>query len=193
MTKRRVRHPRRIAHWIDRARKRIAGLLSRTYQRIRRCGRGIPVEVLVSDRLRRVSLERDLHQGIRQLRRALVGHFPSDVAVVVQQLIQTDRQISGCYQVSQRPDGTRFALVRLALHLDDRPLGVDEILAALAEQFIGLAIQAAGPSVLVPIDFSPPVTPVRPAMLANRADPLAPRSSGKAPPGPSSLRDITHS
>src|SRR5262245_47275155 len=103
MSKRRVRHPLRIAHWIDRARKGIAGLLCKTYQRIQRCGRGIPVEVLVSDPRRRVSLERDLHQGIRQLCRALGTHFPSDVAVIVQEIIQTDRQIAGCYQVTQPP------------------------------------------------------------------------------------------
>jgi hypothetical protein len=140
-----------------------------------------------------MSLERDLHHGIRQLRRALGAHFPGDVTVVVQQIIQTDRQLTGCYQFSQRPDGTRFALVRLALHVEDHPIGVDEILAALAEQFIGLAIQATGPSVLVPIDFSPPVVPVRSATPANRADPLAPRSNGKAQPGPSSVREVTHS
>lgn len=193
MSKRRLRRTARIIHWLDRARTCVVELLRGTCQRFRHCCRRIPVEVLVSDPRRRVSLERNLRQGIRQLRRALGAHFPADVAVVVQQIIHTDRQLSGCYQVSQRPDGARFALVRLALQVESHSLGVDEILAALAEQFIGLAVQATGPSVLVPIDFSPPAVTSRHPISMNRADPLAPRPNGTAPAGPSSLRDVTHS
>src|SRR5439155_23001134 len=98
----------------------------------------------------------ELRTGLRRLQRALGAPLPPHAAVVVQQVIRTDRQLAGCYQVGQRPDGCRLALIRLALQVDGRGLDTDELLAALAEQCIGLATQdSGGSSVLVPVELGP--------------------------------------
>jgi len=146
---------------------------------IRRWRRAVPVEVLIADVARRRALERELRRGLRRLQHALGAPLPDDLAVVVQQVIKTDRQLAGCCQIGQRPAGGRFALVRLALQVNGRRLGTDELLAALAEQCIGLALRECGsPSVLVPVELEP----VGPAELGHlrplRPDPLAPRPNG---------------
>jgi hypothetical protein len=137
--------------------------------------RPIPIEVLVADRARGRTIERDLGAGLRRLRRALGRQLPNGVAVVVQQVICTDRQIAGCFQLARRPDGADLALVRLALQVDGRPLPTDELLSVLAEQYIGLAVhQAGGAGVLVPVELEPERRPVGRRVDGLRADPLAP-------------------
>jgi hypothetical protein len=115
----------------------------------------IPVEVLLAERPRRRGVERQVHAALRQLRQVLGPRFPSDVAVIVQQIVVTERQLAGCYQISHQHDGTRIALIRLGLEIEGRPLTTDELLAVLAEQCIALAMQSAGPGLLVPIDLAP--------------------------------------
>jgi hypothetical protein len=145
----------------------------------------VPVEVFVADVARRRVLERELRHALRRLQRALGAPLPAGVAVVVQQVIVTDRQLAGCYQVGRRPDGTQFALVRLALQANGRRHSTDDLLAALAEQCIGLALQhGGGPSVLVPVELEiPQVAPPPPRTPADvrrvsglRPDPLAPHA-----------------
>lgn len=127
----------------------------------RRClpGRGVPLEILVADRARRRRLARQIRTGLCQLRHVLGESFPQHVTVIVQQVVcpaTTSRQLAGCSQVGQRADGTRFAHVRLALQVDGHDLHADEVLAALAEQCVGLAAQQAGSaSVLIPIELTP--------------------------------------
>jgi hypothetical protein len=135
------------------------------------------VEVLVSDRTRRRALERELRSGLRRLQRALGAPLAADLAVIVQQVITTERQLAGCYQLGTRRDGAQFALVRLALQVNGRRLSTDELLAALTEQLVGLATQGS-PSVLVPIDFEPGQPAEARRLTALRADPLAPRPNG---------------
>lgn len=132
-----------------------------------------PVEVLLAERARRRGVERHVRAALHRMRRALGPRFPSDAAVIVQQFVVTDRQLAGCYQISRHPDGTRIALIRLALQIDGRLLTTDELLAVLAEQCIALAMQSAGPGLLVPIDLVPSRSddPGRPPAL--RPDPLA--------------------
>lgn len=138
--------------------------------------RPVPVEVLIADRPRRRALERELRSALGQLQRALSAPLPSELAVVAQQVIATDRQLAGCYQLGQRPDGCRFALVRLALQVNGRRLSTDELLAALAEQCIGLAMhEAGGPSMLMPIDLEPTQPAEVGRLMALRPDPLTPR------------------
>lgn len=137
--------------------------------------RTIPVEVLLRNRAQRRTIERDLQSGLRRLRRALGDQFPLGVTVLVQRVICTDRQLAGCYQVSHRPDGASFALIRLALEMDGRQLGTDGMLSVLAEQCIGLAVhQSGGTGVLVPIELSPARQPDRQHIDALRPDPLRP-------------------
>jgi hypothetical protein len=139
----------------------------------------VPIEVLVSDRSRRRSLERELRWGLRRLRYALGEPLPAELTVLVQQVIRTDRQLAGCYVLGQRSDGSRFALVRLALQVDGHRLTTDDLLAVLAEQFVGIAIQQAT-SVLVPIDLAPAMTPASRGAPALRPDPLAPHPNGSS-------------
>jgi hypothetical protein len=115
----------------------------------------IPIEVLVTNGTRRRKIERELRAGLRQLQRMLGERPVADVGVVVQQVITMDRQLAGCSHLGQRADGTQYALWRLALQVNGRPLAADELLAVLAEQWIGLAKQRQGTSVLVPVDFEP--------------------------------------
>ena len=174
---------KRLARWTRRiggAGVRCIGAVRRGWQALRRWRQSIPVEILVTDRAQRRRLHRDLRIGLRRLERALGGSFPTDVAVVVQQVICTDRQLAGCYQVGHQPGGGSFALIRLALQVDGRRLETDELLAALAEQCIGLALHGSGGTgVLVPIELEP----ARPAEdgcpSALRPDPLAPTPDGR--------------
>ncbi|MFN8632904.1 MAG: hypothetical protein U0893_03550 [Chloroflexota bacterium] len=118
--------------------------------------RPVPMEVLVKNRSRRRAIERDLQSGLRRLRRALGTQFPTGIAVLVQQVITTDRQLAGCYQLARCPDGADLALIRLALQVDGRDLAIDEMLSVLAEQCIGLAVNQAGTGgVLIPIELEP--------------------------------------
>ena len=176
------RHPNcltRCGRWLAVARMRCVAGLGRAWRAIRRWRRPVPLEVLVADRTRRRALECELRRGLSQLQRAFGAPPPTELAVVVQQVIATDRQLAGCYQLGQRPDGTRFALVRLALQVNGRRLSTDELLAVLAEQCIGLATQQSA-SVLVPIDFEPAQPSDVRRLSALRPDPLAPDANGAA-------------
>ena len=137
--------------------------------------RAVPVEVLVKHRAQRRTIERDLQSGLRRLRRALGEQFPSGVTVVVQQVICAERQLAGCYQLAHCPEGSGFALIRLALQVDERQLSTDEILSVLAEQCIGLAVhQSGGAGVLVPIELGPARRTDGRHLDALRPDPLLP-------------------
>ncbi|MCW5880197.1 MAG: hypothetical protein KIS91_04590 [Anaerolineae bacterium] len=171
--------------WLRRVARRGIAAARRGWQRVHQRCRRIPIEVLVADRARRRAVERDLRAGLKRLRRALGVALPQDTAIIVQHVIATERQVAGCYQVGQRSDGGHFALIRLALQVNGRALARDELLAALAEQCIGIATQQSGAlSVVIPIDLEPP----RPAddhrLSAPRHDPLAPSSNGRQATAP---------
>lgn len=140
----------------------------------------IPVEVLIVDRVKRRGLEAELRRGLCRLGRAVGTPLPAHAVVAVHQILKTDRHLAGCYQVWQRPDGVRCALFRLALQVNGRPLGPDELLATLAEQWIGLALEQSGaPSVLVPLELAPAEVPEISRLSALRPDPFAPHPNGK--------------
>ena len=118
--------------------------------------RRIPIEVVLADAGRRRTLKREVARTVRRLQRLLGGLLPDDIVVVVQQAIPAEAELAGCCQLAQRPDKRRFALVRLALQVSGRRLSTDEVLAALAEQCVGLALQQApGIDVRVPIRLEP--------------------------------------
>ena len=171
--------------WLHATWSRVVEKARRVWQRFQERRRGIPIEVLVVDRSRRRALERDLRAGLKRLRHALGVSFPVDTAVIVQQVITTDRQLAGCYQVGQRPDGGHFALIRLALQVNGRVLTADELLATLAEQCIGIATQqSGGVSVVIPIELEPLPPPEEHRLPAPRPDPLAPHANGHRSPTP---------
>ncbi len=117
--------------------------------------RAMPIEVLISAPWQRRRIEIRVRRAVRILKLTLPSPVPLDVAVIVQQAIMTEHQLPGCYQISQRPHGSRFALIRLALEVDGRHLTTDEL--------------------LVPIDLVSPRSDdaQHPAVL--RPDPLRPR------------------
>ena len=134
----------------------------------------VPIEVLIADDTRRRALKRELASGVRRLQRIFGAALPTDVVVVAQQLIAKDRQPAGCFQVGMRPDGSRYAVIRLALQANGKRLSTDEVLAALTEQCIGILAQDAR-SVVVPIEFDAGGDAGVPTELPG--DPLAPVGS----------------
>lgn len=136
----------------------------------------IPIEVLVADPRRRRKIRSELRAGVRRLQRVL-GEPPADhIAVVVQQVIATDRQLAGCCQLGSHPDGSSHALWRLALEVNGRPLSSDELLAVLAEQWFALAGQLSSPRVLIPVDLERGETFAAKHASTLPRDPLAPYS-----------------
>jgi len=168
----------RVAAWFARTCVAVRAWTARRYRGLA-LGRRIPVEILVADGRRRRRLKREVRTGLRQLRRVLGSSFPAHVTIVVQQAVcpaAAERLLAGCAHVGTRPDGTRFAHVRLALQVDGHELTVDEVLAALAEQCIGLATQSAGmTTVLIPVDLNPAAA--RRTPLAEAAHTAPARSS----------------
>lgn len=152
----RVRHMLvRIRLWIETARHRVEGAMHDLWRAFWCRPDCMPVEVLLVDRTLRRATERHLRATLCRLWCTLGDSFPSGTAVIVQRIIVTDHQLAGCYQIGQHPDGTQFALIRLALDVDGHSLSTDEILSVLAEQCIALAMQQSASSLLIPIVLHP--------------------------------------
>ena len=147
-----------------------------------------PIEVVLADKTRRRSLKRELGRTVRRLQKVFGELLPTDVVVVVQQAIPASTELAGCCQLAQRPNRQRLALVRLALQVNGKRLSTDEVLAALTEQLVGLALQQApGIDIRVPIRLEPgddgpserrtplPPSPLRPLrdVSAERPEPPA--------------------
>jgi hypothetical protein len=141
-----------------------------------------PVEVLVVDRARRRSVERSLGARLLRLERLLPPDPTERVVVVVQQTIGDDQPVAGRLEVAQRPDGTRRALVRLALQVGGRRLTPDELLAALCDQWLALASGYTA-TATTPVATRPPPAATAP-LAAFRPDPLVPVANGPAPTAP---------
>lgn len=158
--------------------KRLGHALQARWRTLRLRWHGPPVLVMVADRTRQRALEREVRRSLRRLATALGQDVLNNLTVVGQHVIVTNHPLAGCYHVGQRADGANFALVRLALTVGGRTLSTDEILAALAEQYLGLVLQeSGGMSVTVPVELDviwsgsatlPPLT----------HDPLSPSSNG---------------
>jgi hypothetical protein len=168
-------------------RRRGAAVAGRVLRALRR--RRVRVEVLVADSARRRALDREVRGGLRRLEHVLGTPLPREAAILVQQVLPGERPLAGCFQTGLRPDGRRYARIRLALEVEGRPLSTDELLAILAEQCVGLADQENSRTVLVPVELppAPPAGAGRPQPpRAFRPDPLAPdlaHPNGYAGPG----------
>jgi hypothetical protein len=162
---------------------RLARLAHRGWSAIRRNWTEVSVEVLVVDRARRREVEREVRAAVRRLRRLLADPCRGDVAVLVQEVVQTDRQLAGCTRITERADGSRLVLVQLALRVDGRRLGIDEVLSALAEQCVALATETSGrPSVLTPVEGRPLERAGRSEHTELRPDPLVAPANGRVWP-----------
>ena len=178
MARRQRRHPPKYASWLRTTWSRGAQALCRACCRLRCRRRHVPVEVLITDRVRRRALERELWRGLTGLERAIGTSLPVELGIVVQHVISTDRQLAGCCQFGQHPDGSRLSLIRLALQVNGRRLSTDELLGVLAEQCISVLTRES-PSVLIPIELEP-VHSDRRRPMPLRPDPLSPNANGSA-------------
>jgi hypothetical protein len=138
----------------------------------------ITIEVLVANSHRRRKIECELRAGLCQLQHVLGPPPLNEIAVVVQQIIPLDRQLAGCYQLNQRPNGSQSALLRVALEVDHAPLSSDALLAVLAEQWIAITNLQSGSSVLVPIDYESSQTSGEKRTPPLRRHPLVPYRDG---------------
>ena len=144
-----------LCRYLSAARYAIARLAicvaTRLLARLRR-GR-VAVEVLVVDAPRRRRIEREIRRALRQLRRGCAAPPVVSAIVVSEHVMASARELAGATHVSQKPGGGHTALIRLALSGGGCELGDDEVLAVLADQWLGLATQQGGPSVLVPVEL----------------------------------------
>ena len=132
--------------------------------------RGIPIEVVITDNARRRILTREISRKLRRLQKLLGTGLPTDVVVIVTHVIPKRRQPAGCFQLSLRADGSRYAVIRLALQTNGHRLCTDEVLATLTEQCLGILAEDAR-SVVVPTEYQPdgggpeelPADPLAPA------------------------------
>ncbi|GEM_PF-6023660 len=92
------------------------------------------VTVVIASRRRRWRVRRHLRAGARQLQCAF-GELP--LIVVAQERLDGGRR-SRCHTSYLRADGTPAAVIRLALTLDQQRLTIDELLAALVDEYVAL-------------------------------------------------------
>jgi hypothetical protein len=156
---------------------RLRGALALVWAALRGAD-AVPIVVLLVDRDRRRAIARDLRAGLRRLRPVLGDAVTRGLAVVVQQSIPASPHLAGCRHVGQHADGGRRTVLRLALRVDGRTLGSDELLAVLAEQCVALAAERGGPSALVPIELHA-AEPVA-THESRPVDPLAAHADGRA-------------
>ncbi len=135
---------RQVAHVIAAFARAIARLLRH---------RRTPIEVVITDDRRRKALKHEIAKTLHRLQN-LFPSLPADVVIVAAQVIPKRRQPAGCFQVGSRTDGSRYAVIRLALQVNGRRLSTDEVLATLLEQCLGIVAQDAD-SVVVPVEFEP--------------------------------------
>jgi len=170
-----------ISAWLMTAASHVTGTVRFGREALQDRGDQIPLEVLVADRKRRRKIERELRAGLRQLQRVLGPPSLVEIAIVVQQVITMDRQLAGCYQLRQRPDGSQSALLRVALEVNHTRLSSDDLLAVVAEQWIAITNLQDGPSLLVPIEYESGQTHPEKLAPSLRPDPLMPYRDGVHP------------
>ena len=170
-----------ISAWLMTAASHVTGAVRFGREALLYRGDQIPLEVLLTNGSRRRKIERELRAGLRQLQHVLGPPSRVGIAVVVQQVITMDRQLAGCYQLRQRPDGSRSALLRVALEVNHTRLSSDDLLAVLAEQWIAITNLQDVPSLLVPIDYESGQTNPEKLAPSLRPDPLMPYRDGVHP------------
>ncbi|MGI8916097.1 MAG: hypothetical protein ACR2JY_20370 [Chloroflexota bacterium] len=113
----------------------------------------VPIEVILGDQGQRRRWRRLISGAVRRLRR-LVGASPgASLALLVTEWLP-DGQRATCVPARRRADGRTVHLVSLALNVPERRLTPDEVLAALAEQYLALTLASRPKAGRVPA--SPP-------------------------------------
>lgn len=99
----------------------------------------VPMEVLLADWRCRAAVRRQLGAGLRRLRRLVRGRIVSGVALLIVEWLP-DGSRANCQPVRRRGDGGNGQLITVALTVGERRQTADELLAALAEQYLALTL-----------------------------------------------------
>lgn len=103
----------------------------------------VPIVVLAGDCATRLRWRRALGHGLRRLRRLVGPSHRADLAILVTEQLPEGRTVC-LIPPSQDGDGHAVTILRLALTVPGRRLRANEVLAALADQY--LAVMLAPPS-----------------------------------------------
>jgi len=118
-----------------------------------------PAPTVIVDVRRRQArrLRRAVARGARTYARALGAEIPPRLLVVVQRVVYEGRQLNALLQAFDAPDGERRYVLHLALSINGRQVGEDELLAALRHQLARVLEDAVGkPTLSVPLDLEVP-------------------------------------
>lgn len=115
----------------------------------------VPIEVVLGDRAQRRRWRRQLGDGVRRLHRLAGPSTGGDVALLVVDWLP-DGQRAATSPTRRRTDGRTVHLVSLALGIPERRLAPDEVLAALAEQYLALTLAPKPRATRAP---APPAAP----------------------------------
>lgn len=116
------------------------------------------MEVLLDDWRQRAIVRRRLGGGLRRLRRLVPGRSGAEVAILVVESLP-DGKRSECCSARRRGEGGTAHLIMVALTAGERRQTADELLAAVAEQYLALALGARAsrpaPSMATPAATTP--------------------------------------
>lgn len=102
----------------------------------------VPLEVLLADWRQRAIVRRRLGDGLRRLRRLVRSRAGVEVAVLVVESLPEGKRAE-CLPARRRGDGRTTQLITVALASGERRHTVDELLAAVAEQYLALGSSPA--------------------------------------------------
>jgi hypothetical protein len=125
-----------------------------------------PVVVLAGNHRMRRRWRRRLGDAVRRLQR-LVGPPPgADLALLLVESLP-EGQRAACVAIRRRSDGQTVRLLCLALSVPERRLTPDEVLAALAEQYLACAQIAKARTARAPRSCSAPAADQLGALLTD--------------------------
>ncbi len=151
----------RLRRWISACRRYMVSAAissSRLTARLARRLRRRAPSVIVDGRQGQASkLRRTILRAVRVYTRALGTTLPAGLAVIVQRVVYDGRQLNALLQAFETPDGDRRYVINLALSVNGRQVGEEELLATLRHQLQSVFEDQAGKSVLnVPLDLEVP-------------------------------------
>lgn len=124
---------------------------------VRRLRRRGPTVIVDSRRRQAGRLRREVARAARTYARGLGAELPAGLLVVVQRVVYEGRQLNGLLQAFDGVSGNRRYVVHLALSVNGRQVGDDELLAALRHQLARALEDIVGKPVLnVPLDLEVP-------------------------------------
>lgn len=132
----------------------VRGALVDLYRRLRTRG---PTVIIDARRRQARRLRREMARAARTYVHALGAELPPGLAVVIQRVVHEGRPLNGLLQAFEAADGNRRYVLHLALSVNGRQVGEDELLAALRHQLTRALEDAIGKPVLnVPLDLEVP-------------------------------------